>query len=402
MTAVTETLIDETAAHETAFTLAMARGGILEALQRAVPIASKHTTLPVLNHLLIEAAGDDKPQSRTVKVTSTDLERHIETTFGATTIGSGKVLLPAKRLLEIVSSFPSASVVTITVNGKKARISAGKSRFDVIGMSVDEFPMAPAFVPKIESTIDGKAFVKALGRVAAFVSKVDGKAESGALLEAADDGIFLVTLDTRRMGRVKLADEANFRAQCVIPPGSFASIRSLFASDDELRLTAGPSQVKLAGKTATLTTLLIGETFPPYRMLITQTPPVTIIVYAAELVNVVKRVALLSPDDNNFVAIFTHEDRLHLAAQSADAGTARDVLEARYIGEWNAVPKLAVNAKFLTSVVEGIGPDDKGEIALQLNGAKRAIYIRPANTLDSPTMGICMPLVTLVEIEDEE
>jgi DNA polymerase-3 subunit beta len=337
-----------------------------------------------------------------VRLTATDLERHVATTFGATTTGSGKALLPAKRLLEIVNSFPNAAVVTIVVEGRKARVSAGRSRFDVLGMSVDEFPMSPEFQPKVKSQIEGKAFVNALGRVAPFVSTVQGNPESGALLEAADDGIFLVAAERRRMGRVKIAETADFRAQCIIPKESFAAIKTLFAGEEALQLTAGPTQVRLEGKHSTLTTLLLGGQFPPYRMLITKEPKGTVIVYAAELVNVVKRVGLLAPEDGKFVTIFVHEKELHLVTQAPDAGTARDVLECRHLDDWTAVPKISIHPQLLTSVVEGIGADEKGEIALQLNGPERAIYVRPASTLTSPTIGIVMPLRTLVDVEDED
>jgi DNA polymerase-3 subunit beta len=392
----------EPAAPVAAFTISMARSAVLEALQRAVPVASKTTTLPVLNMVLLEANGGDTPSPRIVRLTTTDLERYLETTFAATTTGSGRALLPAKRLLEIVQSFPAASVVAIEANGKKARVSAGRSRFDLLGLAVDEFPLAPNFVPKIQSEIDAKAFVTGLARVAPFVSKVQGSPRHGALLEAADDGLYLITCDSPRLGRVKFADVADFRAQCILPEDTFTSIRQLFGADETLRLTAGASQVRLEGKHSALSTRLLEGPYPPYRMLIGYEAKVSVIAYAAELVNTVKRVALAAPDDNKAIAVYLHEKELHVVAQSSDTGRARDVLECRYVGDVSAVKRFTVNARYLTSIVEGIGADEKGEIALQLCGGERPIYVRPASTLTGPSLGICMPIRLLADIPDEE
>jgi DNA polymerase-3 subunit beta len=401
-----------TAAHETAgsaragaaFQIATARSTILDALRRAVSAVASRNTLPVLNAALFEAEGTLMASPRQVKITTTDLDRRLESQFGATVTGSGKVCLPAKRLLEIISSFPSAAPVTIDVAGTRARVTAGRSRFEVLGLSHEEFPMNVDFRPKIDRVkIEGKAIVDALSRIAPFTAQdMSRPTLGGVMLEAANDGLFLVSTDGRRMGRIKVSNEASFRAECIIPPEAVPAIKSAFANEEEIILSANENQLRLQGKDTTVTTRLVEGPYPQYRATIPGPPKVTVIVNRELFVDAVKRVSLVSPEKTRSVALQLSQKEIRFATNSPDEGTGRDAVECRYDGDVTAVPKLAVNSAYLTSVVDAIGADENGEIALQLCGAERAIVIRHPKTPTSPTLGIIMPLRLLDHIWDED
>jgi DNA polymerase-3 subunit beta len=318
--------------------------------------------------------------------------------------GSGRALLPAKRLLEIISSFPTATTVSIEVKGSRARVTGGRSRFDVLGLPPDEFPNRTDFRPRIDGAkVSGTAFVDALSRVAPFVSELESRPILGGILvEAAQDGLYVVATDGHRMARVKVSDEASFRAECIVPPEAVPAMKSAFVNEAELVLSASEHQLRLEGKESTVTTRLIEGPYPPYRQIIPTTAKVTVIVNRELLVNAVKRVALVSSEKTRSVGVRLGQNEIRLATNSPDEGTGHDVVEARYEGDITAVPKLAVNATYLTGVVDAIGGDADGEIALQLTGAERAMIVRHPKTLTSPTLGIVMPLRLLDVNWDEE
>lgn len=401
------TAVNETAgvAHADAhFHIATARSTILEALRRAVTVLPSRNTIPCLSMALFEAEGSMMAAAHQVRISTTDLDRRFESHFGATVTGSGRALLPAKRLLEIISSFPSASTVAIDVKGARARVTAGRSRFDVLGLPSEEFPNRTDFRPRIDrAKLDGQAFINGLSRVAPFVSEMESRPILGGILvDASQDGLFVVATDGHRMARVKVSDDANFRAECIIPPEAVPSIKAAFANDAELVLSANEHQMRLEGKESTVTTRLIEGPYPPYRQIIPTNVKVTAVVNAELLVNAVKRVALVSSEKTRSVGVRLAQNEIRLATNSPDEGTGHDVVEARYEGDVTAVPKLAVNATYLTGVVDAIGADADGEIALQLTGAERAIIIRRPKLPNGPTLGIVMPLRLLDINWDEE
>jgi DNA polymerase-3 subunit beta len=403
-----ETAVEQTAgeapAAKTALHIAVARSTILDALRRSVTAVAARATIPVLGMALIEAHGDAMAAPRPVKIITTDLDRRLESTFMATVIGSGKVLLPAKRLLEIVTSFPTATTVAIDVKGMNARVTAGRSRFDVLGLAIDEFPNGVDFKPLIERVpLEAKRFVDALSKVAPLVSDLESRPIlGGILLDAADDGLYLVSTDGHRFGRLKLSDDASYRGESIIPTEAVAAIRAAFSNDETVTLSSNANQLRLEGKDSALQTRLIEGPYPNYRQLLGSKVKVTVIVNAALLVDAVKRVALVSPEKTRSIALMLKENEIRLVTNSDAEGTARDVVECRYDGDITAVPKIAVAANYIVNVIDAIGADENGEIALQLTGAERAIYVRRAKTPTSPSAGIVMPLRLLVDITDED
>ena len=97
---------------------------------------SQKAVQPVLYNILIETL--DKNQ---IRLTATDLVLTVITTVDAQIEQAGKITLPARKLNEIVSKLGN-DLVTFECedNGVNVNISCNKSKFDIIGITANEFP----------------------------------------------------------------------------------------------------------------------------------------------------------------------------------------------------------------------------------------------------------------------
>ena len=89
---------------------------------------------PVLANVLIETIDNNQ-----IKLTATDFDLSITTLINATVEQEGKFTLPAKKLGEIISRL-NDDLIKLELNGTTATITCKNSKFDIIGISANEFP----------------------------------------------------------------------------------------------------------------------------------------------------------------------------------------------------------------------------------------------------------------------
>jgi DNA polymerase-3 subunit beta len=111
----------------------------VKALQKIQGIVEKRNTMPILSNVLIEAGED------TLTFTATDLEVGMKSTYSANVISKGRITLSAKKLYEIIRELPDQQIRLSTRDNNWVDISCGKAKFNIVGLSADEFP----FFPKI-------------------------------------------------------------------------------------------------------------------------------------------------------------------------------------------------------------------------------------------------------------
>ncbi len=119
----------------------------LSLISRAVPSRPTH---PVLANVLLSA--DEEQQQ--VSLTAFDLSLGIKTSFAAKVETSGTLTLPAKLFNDIISRLPDGEVTldderpstgedSAAEAGILATITSTSGRYEVRGMSAEEFPALP-------------------------------------------------------------------------------------------------------------------------------------------------------------------------------------------------------------------------------------------------------------------
>ena len=115
-----------------------AKSDLQSAVGIAVSAVPAHTTMTILECILIEAQGND------IRLTANDMELGIRTHLQGTVEVPGTVAVNAKMFSDIVRKLPQEIVEFESDGSNMIRIRSGKALFEIAGQSGDEFTEIPS------------------------------------------------------------------------------------------------------------------------------------------------------------------------------------------------------------------------------------------------------------------
>jgi DNA polymerase-3 subunit beta len=118
------------------------RAELLKALQRIQGVVEKRNTLPILGHVLMEAEG------REITLFATDLEIGIRIAHPAVVVERGSVTLAGRKFYEIIREIPEEEVRLEASENHAVLIRSGASRFKVMGLAAQDYPVQPPLPPE--------------------------------------------------------------------------------------------------------------------------------------------------------------------------------------------------------------------------------------------------------------
>ncbi len=111
------------------------REKLLVPLQAVIGVVERRQTMPVLANVLL-GAGQDR-----LSITATDLEVELVATTDVGVQQGGDITVPGRKFLDILRALPEKTGITITLEGDKLVIRAGRSRFSLSTLPATEFPV---------------------------------------------------------------------------------------------------------------------------------------------------------------------------------------------------------------------------------------------------------------------
>src|SRR6202451_4393394 len=115
--------------------LTATREDVLAPLQSVIGVVERRQTMPVLANVLL-AAKDNR-----LSITGTDLEVELVATSAVSVQQAGDITVPGRKLLDIFKSLPEKTSVTLSTEGERVSIRAGRSRFTVSSLPATDFPV---------------------------------------------------------------------------------------------------------------------------------------------------------------------------------------------------------------------------------------------------------------------
>ena len=110
------------------------RETILQPLQAVIGVVERRQTMPILANVLLSA------RNGRLSVTATDLEVELVASVEVSVQSAGDITVPGRKLLDICRALPDGVNVTFAVDGEKAVVRAGRSRFTLSSLPASEFP----------------------------------------------------------------------------------------------------------------------------------------------------------------------------------------------------------------------------------------------------------------------
>ena len=311
--------------------------------------------VPVLAGILIEASDEG-----TVTLSAFDYEVSARLTVAAEVSESGTVLVLGRLLADISRNLPNKPV-DVEVQGSKVQVVCGSSRFSLLQMPSADYPTLPTS-PEPSGSIDGHLFTQAVGQVSIAADRGDTlPILTGVRVEIEGDKMTLLATDRYRLAMRELTWNPTDSAasHIVLVPARTLSdtARSLGASgsiDVALGSAAGGDGLVgfEAGSRRTTTRLLDGE-YPKVSSIFPSTSETESVVATADLVEAVKRVALVA-ERNTPVRLRFTEGQVAIEAGTGEDAQASEAVEATLTGPDIEV---AFNPGFLLDGLGAVGTE---------------------------------------------
>jgi DNA polymerase-3 subunit beta len=311
--------------------------------------------VPVLAGLLIEANDEGS-----LTLSAFDYEVSAKITVPAEVSESGTVLVLGRLLADISRNLPSKPV-DIATEGSKVAVTCGSSRFSLMQMPSDDYPTLPTS-PDPSGTVAGDVFTQAVAQVAIAADRGDTlPILTGVRVEIDGSTMTLLATDRYRLAMRELtwnpnATDASHVA--LIPARTLSeTAKALGASgtvDVALGSNAGGEGLVgfEAGQRRTTTRLLDGE-YPKVTSIFPTTVDTESVIKTAELVEAVKRVALVA-ERNTPVRLRFTDGQVAIEAGTGDDAQASEAVEANLTGP---EIEIAFNPQFLLDGLGAVGTE---------------------------------------------
>ena len=354
----------------------------LALVSRAV---STRPTHPVLANIKIEATADPDR----IRLTGFDLSLGIQTSFAAQVGEEGTLTLPAKLLNDIVAKLPSGEISLDDEAGENlVTITSASGRYQVRGMSAEEFPELPSIEQGETNQLSAAAFIDGLkGSLIACSQDESKQVLTGVYLKVEPERLEFAATDGHRLGIVEVyptesqttqiaaesAQKGSF--EVTVPAKALRELEKMLSAipeGDRLGLQLEQGQVVFGWGDRKLTTRTLEGKYPDYRLLIPRQFQRQITVDRKQLLTALERIAVLS-DQSNLVkfSIDSTKQSLDLSVESQDRGSGRESLTAQISG---TDLDIAFNIKYL---MDGLKTLPTQEITISLNGPLEPVILTP-------------------------
>lgn len=274
------------------------KDNLLEGIQIVQASTSSRATLPILHNFLMEA------ENGKIKLVRTDLEMATTHYINADVAEPGAITVPAKDFSEILHNLPSDKDIEVRLDSSnKVHIHCGKSKFWVMGVPKEEYPV----IPDIGSTDLFEAPAEVIQRMVQKTIFAASTQETryvlnGVLWIGGKNGLEMVATDGRRLAIASNAEIKTPKDIKVIVPTKILQefLRFLGINkpekDEKVIIGVASNQIGFKMRTTTFISRIIEGNFPNYEQVIPSKKDVSFEADTKELLAVTKRAALCVSD----------------------------------------------------------------------------------------------------------
>lgn len=310
------------------------RDAILRPLQTVAGIVDKRHTLPILANILIRKTAE------TVSFLASDGEIQIST---RAELGSGSDLagttVSARKLIDILRALPDSVDVTVKLDDRKASIQAGRSRFTLQTLSVDDFPLAKDDQAWSASfAMPQKQLRQLLQMVHFAMAQQDVRYYlNGLLMVTEGSTVRVVATDSHRLAycETQLDNTHLPHHEVIIPRKTVLELQRLLNdTEDSVTADMASNQLRLRFGEVELLTKLVEGKFPDYQRVIPKTHNRRLVVSRDAFAQALSRASILTTDKFRGVRLaLSVQEGLRIHSNNAEQEEAHEELEVSYEGD---------------------------------------------------------------------
>jgi DNA polymerase-3 subunit beta len=363
------------------------RANLLKALNHVHRVVERRNTIPILGNALLRADGQE------LALKATDLDVEMVDRVPAAVEQAGACTVPAHMLYDIVRKLPDGAELELdSGSGQTVALKTGRARFSLQMLPDADFPdLNPGELPHsfslpaaaLKRLIDRTQFAISTEETRYYLNgiyfHVVGDGEGARLRAVATDGHRLARADAQ-------APEGSAGMPGVIVPRkTVGEVQKLLdASDGDVAVSLSETKIRFALDRLVLTSKLIDGTFPDYERVIPKANEKVLTLDRAGFEQAVDRVSTVSSDRGRAVKLSLSEDRLVLAVNNPDSGSAVDEIPVGYQAE---PLEIGFNSRYLLDIA---GQLTSEEAVFRLADAGSPTLIQDSG--DADALYVLMPM----------
>ncbi|GIX41516.1 MAG: DNA polymerase III subunit beta [Leptospiraceae bacterium] len=327
-----------------------------KALSTVTTITSTKEINEIVSNVLIET------ENGAISITATDLERSLRDKVPATIIREGSILLPGKKLADLVKGFRYDTMKFIINEGEKVIIQNGneeqekkyKTNIEIMGKAPEEFPMPFQLDGLDFISVNPAVIIEMLEKVLYAAAVDDARVVfNGIFVEHKDDLLHFVATDGRRLSLIKRIEQNFLKGNSIIIPSrSVKEIMKLLSNASEVQIAYDENnhQIYIKAGDIYFTSKLIEGSFPDYNQVIPKDQPHKVEIYREEFIDAIKQAMVFAPDPNKQVQLHFKDNLLMVKSATPDLGKVEDGLEINFNGDI----LIGFNSNYLIDVLEAL------------------------------------------------
>jgi DNA polymerase-3 subunit beta len=332
-------------------TITCSKDELVQALGVVSRAVSTRTSVQILSGILLEAQGSE------LRLAATDMELSLRATLSAQIEGDGSIVLPGKTFADIARLLPADEV---SIEHKPAEsvvhVTSGTASYTLHTYNPEDFPRLPELDAVTTFAVEREPLLETIHRVARAASRDESRPvltgilvqfTAGTLVMAATDSYRLAVKETTLEGSVP-------ELEAIVPARALQELARIATSGDEVEVGVHENQVIFATSGVWLTTRRIDGQFPNYKQLLPEAFEYELTVPRLELLDVVKRAAVMIQRSTPLQIRFA-EGELTVIARTHEVGESKESMPIAFTGD---TLEMGFNADFLRDGLESLEGDD--------------------------------------------
>jgi DNA polymerase III subunit beta len=343
------------------------REKLLTPLQAVIGVVERRQTMPVLANVLLGVAQGK------LSITATDLEVELVAATEVSVQQPGDITVPGRKFVDILRALPDKSSVSITAEGDKAVIKAGRSRFSLSTLPAAEFPVIDDINAQQTVQIPRKELARLLEKTHFSMAQQDVRYYlNGMLLEIDGSLLRAVATDGHRLAlcETALESKAKISQQVIVPRKGVLELQRVLNEDGNADLAIGTNHVRAQIGDVRFTSKLIDGRFPEYSRVIPSASGASIRADRDILRQALQRTAILSNEKYRGIRINVKPNAITVQAHNPEQEEAEEEIEVGYDG---AELEVGFNVNYLLDALAAI---DGQEVELGLTDSNSSCLIR--------------------------
>ena len=343
------------------------RGDLLGVLQKVQSVISTRRFPPFSSGVLMKAKEEK------ICLQAFDSESYFKGYTDARIEGEGTFIVDTRKLYDIVKALP-ADTVSIEDKKDRIRITAGKSRFNILKLSIDfSFPeINEDTLVEVES----EKLLQAIRKTAFAVSRAD--TANFVLTGFYIDGDRVVTTDGHRLTLIESGvDLVLPDGGAIVPYSGMMGLQRILDVGDAVKIGFSGRHMVVQHGSITVAMRLYDGAYPDYKQVIPSGEDgVNVVVERNSFLEALRRCSVFAGlrSDDKVLRLKITEGNINAHLVSSEFGEVVEDVHAEYTGPDT---EIALNVSYLIDAFEAM---DEGRVRLNIRDESSPIMLKPEDS----------------------